>query len=86
VCLIVGRRLAVLPAGICCAFCLCQGFLVIDLRGYGIVYYILGRGISYLSLGYCSRVNEVVLELPHVQPTACVVMSHCSVREVLGGG
>jgi hypothetical protein len=47
----------------------------------------LGEGIQHLNVGGCSRVQEVVLELPHVQPTARVGVYCSGVREVvLAGG
>jgi hypothetical protein len=47
----------------------------------------LGGGIGYLSVSDCSEVQEVVLELPQVQPTAHVEISGSGVREVvLAGG
>jgi Leucine-rich repeat (LRR) protein len=47
----------------------------------------LGKGLRKLSVGSCMRVQEEVLELPHVQSTADVVMLFSNVREVvLGGG
>jgi Leucine-rich repeat (LRR) protein len=46
----------------------------------------LGEGLQYLSVEDCSRVQEVVLELPHVQPTADVRISGNGVREVLLAG
>jgi hypothetical protein len=47
----------------------------------------LGEGIEYLIVEWCRKVQEVVLELPHVQPTADVSISGSGVREVvLAGG
>jgi hypothetical protein len=47
----------------------------------------LGEGLQELKVYGCKRVQEEVLELPHVQPTADVVVEESSVREVvLAGG
>jgi hypothetical protein len=47
----------------------------------------LGAGIESLHINGCRKVQEVVLELPHVQPSAHVWVLDCSVREVvLAGG
>jgi Leucine-rich repeat (LRR) protein len=47
----------------------------------------LGEGLRSLRLCGCERVEEEVLKLPHVEPTAIVVVDRCSVREVvLAGG
>jgi Leucine-rich repeat (LRR) protein len=47
----------------------------------------LGEGIEYMFLDACRKVQEVVLELPHVQPTAKVIFYGRGVRElVLAGG
>jgi hypothetical protein len=43
----------------------------------------LGEGVEYLIVSGCSRVQEVVLELPHIQPTAQVSFFESGVREVL---
>jgi hypothetical protein len=47
----------------------------------------LGEGLQKLRVVGCRRVQEEVLELPHVQPTADVVVECSSVKEVvLAGG
>jgi hypothetical protein len=47
----------------------------------------LGEGLQTLRVVGCSRVREEVLELPHVQPTADVVVDCSRVKEVvLAGG
>jgi Leucine-rich repeat (LRR) protein len=47
----------------------------------------IGEGLQKLSVSYCHRVQEEVLELPHVQPTADVFVRHGNVKEVvLAGG
>jgi hypothetical protein len=47
----------------------------------------LGEGLQTLQISLCHRVQEEVLELPHVQPTAHVVVEHANVKEVvLAGG
>jgi hypothetical protein len=47
----------------------------------------LGEGLQKLSVVGCKRVQEEILELPHVQPTADVVVSYSNVQEVvLAGG
>jgi Leucine-rich repeat (LRR) protein len=47
----------------------------------------LGQGLRDLRVIGCSRVQERVLELPHVQPTAYVSVQDSNVREVvLAGG
>jgi hypothetical protein len=47
----------------------------------------LGEGLQHLSVIECSSVQEVVLELPRVQPTADVMVYASHVREVvLAGG
>jgi hypothetical protein len=47
----------------------------------------LGEGLQTLSVSFCEGVQEEVLELPHVQPTADVDVKHSNVREVvLAGG
>ena len=44
-------------------------------------------GLRSLNVCYCSMVQEVVLELPHIQPTAYVSICHSNVKEVvLAGG
>jgi hypothetical protein len=49
--------------------------------------YQLGEGLQRLCVYNCTRVQEEVLELPHVQPTAEVVVVNSNVREVvLAGG
>jgi hypothetical protein len=47
----------------------------------------LGEGLLELTVSECSRVQEVVLELPHIQPTTKVMLYASGVREVvLAGG
>ena len=47
----------------------------------------LGSQLKKLHVEHCSRVVEEVLELPHIQPTADVVVARSNVREVvLAGG
>jgi hypothetical protein len=47
----------------------------------------IGEGLQKLSVSYCHGVQEEVLELPHVQPTADVFVSHGNLKEVvLAGG
>jgi hypothetical protein len=47
----------------------------------------LGEGLQKLRVVRCNRVQEEVLELPHVQPTADVVVIYSRVKEVvLAGG
>jgi Leucine-rich repeat (LRR) protein len=47
----------------------------------------LGEGLQRLSVFDCSKVREEVLQLPHVQPTADVVVKCSSIKEVvLAGG
>jgi hypothetical protein len=47
----------------------------------------LGAGLQELMVFKCGRVQEEVLELPHVQPTADVVVDGSNVKEVvLAGG
>jgi Leucine-rich repeat (LRR) protein len=47
----------------------------------------LGGGIVYLIVQRCKKVQEVVLELPHIQTTCYVGVYGCSVRKlVLAGG
>jgi hypothetical protein len=47
----------------------------------------LGEGLQELKVYGCKRVQEEVLELPHVQPTADVIVEKSNVREVvLAGG
>jgi Leucine-rich repeat (LRR) protein len=47
----------------------------------------LGTGLQKLRVLWCSRVQEEVLEMPHVQPTANLVVMFSNVREVvLAGG
>jgi hypothetical protein len=47
----------------------------------------LRAGLRRLSVSCCGRVQEEVLELPHVQPTAQVVVVNSNVKEVvLAGG
>jgi hypothetical protein len=47
----------------------------------------LGEGLQELKVYGCRRVQEEVLELPHVQPTAVVDVEESNVREVvLAGG
>jgi Leucine-rich repeat (LRR) protein len=43
----------------------------------------LGEGLQKLRVIGCSRVQEEVLELPHVQPTADVVVQSSNVKEVV---
>jgi Leucine-rich repeat (LRR) protein len=47
----------------------------------------LGKELQKLSVVGCNRVQEEILELPHVQPTVDVVVRHSNVQEVvLAGG
>jgi hypothetical protein len=47
----------------------------------------LGKGLQQLRVGLCGGVQEEVLDLPHVQPTADVVVRDSNVKEVvLAGG
>jgi hypothetical protein len=47
----------------------------------------LGEGLHMLRVSYCKGVQEEVSQLPHVQPTADVVVRHSNVKEVvLAGG
>jgi hypothetical protein len=47
----------------------------------------LGEGLQELTVFGCKRVQEEVLELPHVQPTAMVLVVDSNVKEVvLAGG
>jgi hypothetical protein len=48
---------------------------------------LLGEGLQKLTVSYCAYVQEELLELPHVQPTADVDIVYSNVREVvLAGG
>jgi Leucine-rich repeat (LRR) protein len=48
---------------------------------------LIGERLQTLSVSYCHRVQEEVLELPHVQPTADVFVRHGNLKEVvLAGG
>jgi hypothetical protein len=47
----------------------------------------LGRALQKLRVTRCRKVQEDILELPHVQPTAQVVVAYSNVKEVvLAGG
>jgi Leucine-rich repeat (LRR) protein len=47
----------------------------------------LGEGLQKLLVDWCSRVRDKVLKLPHVRPTAHVVVRYSKVKEVvLAGG
>jgi Leucine-rich repeat (LRR) protein len=47
----------------------------------------LGEGLQKLRVYHCEQVQEEVLELPHVQPSANVTATHSNVKEVvLAGG
>jgi hypothetical protein len=46
----------------------------------------LGEGLQKLDVYYCSDVQEEVLELPHVQPTADVEVMYSNVKEVVLAG
>jgi hypothetical protein len=43
----------------------------------------LGEGLQLLTVCWCKEVHEEVLELPHVQPTADVVVVYSNVKEVV---
>jgi hypothetical protein len=46
----------------------------------------LGQGLLRLRVLGCKKVQEVVLELPHVKPTADVLVSRSNVKEVMLAG
>jgi Leucine-rich repeat (LRR) protein len=46
----------------------------------------LGEGLQQLVVWQCNRVQEEILELPHVQPAASVFVRHSNVKEVVVAG